>query len=144
MATTRREHILDAVLTAITPTTGISSRAYRSRTTPLVQASQLPALLLTWSSDAANQETSLATLNWSLDISIACVVSGETPDEVADSIVEDMHSRLMSDITLGGYAMDLIPTGTSNETLEGEQPLGIVTSTYQVKYRTANDDLSTV
>ena len=50
----------------------------------------------------------------------------------------------MSDITLGGYAMDLIPTGTTNESIDSEKPLGVVTSTYQVRYRTANDDLSTV
>ena len=144
MATTRREHILDAVKTAITATTGISNRAYRSRVVPLIQNSQLPALLLTWASDTASQETSLATLNWTLEFSVACVVSGETRDEVADTIVEDMHSRLMSDITLGGYAMDLIPTGTTNESIDSEKPLGVVTSTYQVRYRTANDDLSTV
>ena len=144
MATTRREHILDAVKSAITPTAGISSRAYRSRVIPLAQRSQLPALLLTWTSDTASQETSMATLNWALDIQVACLVSGDTPDEVADSIVEDMHSRLMSDTTLGGYAMDLIPTGTTNETIDADQPAGVVTSSYQVTYRTANDDLSTV
>jgi len=42
------------------------------------------------------------------------------------------------------YAMDLIPTGTTNESIDSEKPLGVVTSTYQVRYRTANDDLSTV
>tara|TARA_R100001594_G_scaffold37362_2_gene67570 strand:- start:1668 stop:2102 length:435 start_codon:yes stop_codon:yes gene_type:complete len=144
MATTRREHILDAVKTAITATTGISSRAYRSRVIPLAQRSQLPALLLTWTNDSAVQETSLATLNWTLEIQVACLVSGETPDEVADSIVEDMHSRLMDDITLGGYAMDLVPTGTTNESIDGDQPAGVVTSSYEIRYRTSNDDLSTV
>tara|TARA_Y100000593_G_scaffold94080_1_gene191519 strand:- start:2836 stop:3270 length:435 start_codon:yes stop_codon:yes gene_type:complete len=144
MATTRREHILDAVKTAITATTGISSRAYRSRVIPLAQRSQLPALLLTWTNDSAVQETSLATLNWTLEIQVACLVSGDTPDEVADSIVEDMHSRLMDDITLGGYAMDLVPTGTTNESIDGDQPAGVVTSSYEIRYRTSNDDLSTV
>tara|TARA_R100000655_G_scaffold29310_2_gene59130 strand:- start:56 stop:490 length:435 start_codon:yes stop_codon:yes gene_type:complete len=144
MATTRREHILDAVKTAITATTGISSRAYRSRVLPLAQRSQLPALLLTWTNDVAAQETSLATLNWTLEIEVACLVSGDTPDEVADTIVENMHSRLMSDVTLGGYAMDLVPTGTTNESMDADQPAGVVTSSYQIRYRTANDDLSTV
>jgi len=143
MATTRREHILDAVKTAINSTSGVSSRVYRSRVVALTRA-ESPALLISWTNDAATQETSLATLDWTLEVQIACIVRGDTPDEVADSIVEDMHSRLMSDITLGGYAMDLIPTGTTNEAIDADQPAGVVTSTYQIRYRTSNDDLSTV
>ena len=143
MATTRREHILDAVKTAINSTSGVSSRVYRSRVVALTRA-ESPALLISWTTDAAAQETSMATLNWTLEVQVACIVRGDEPDSVADSIVEDMHSRLMADVTLGGYAMDLVPTGTNNESVDADQPAGVITSTYQIKYRTANDDLSTV
>ena len=143
MATTRREHILDAVKSAINSTSGVSSRVYRSRAVALTRA-ESPALLISWTADSAEQTTSLATLNWTLEVSVACIVRGDTPDEVADSIVEDMHSRLMSDITLGGYSMDILPTGTTNEVLDADQPAGVVTSNYSIRYRTSNDDLSTV
>ena len=142
MATTRREHILDAVKSAINSTSGVSSRVYRSRAVALTRA-ESPALLISWTADSAEQTTSLATLNWTLEVSIACIVRGDTPDEVADSIVEDMHSRLMSDITLGGYSMDILPTGTTNEVLDADQPAGVIFCEYEIDYRTAYNNLST-
>ena len=141
--TTRREHILDAVKTALAGTTSVGTKIYRSRVTAFTRA-ESPALLITWSGDAASQETSLATLDWNLDISIACIVRGETPDEVADPIVESLHQKIMADVTLGGYAMDVIPTGTSNESFDSDQPSGVITSTYQIKYRTLNNNLASV
>jgi len=46
--------------------------------------------------------------------------------------------------TLGGYTMDVIPTGTTNETVDADQPAGVVTCSYQIKYRTSNNNLATL
>ena len=71
------------------------------------------------------------------------IVRGDTPDEVADPIVESLHNKIMTS-TLGGYTMDVIPTGTTNENVDADQPAGVITCSYQIKYRTLNNDLASV
>ena len=140
--TTRRESILDAVKAALAGTTSVGTRIYRSRVTALTRA-ESPALLLSWSNDTATQTTSLATLDHTLTIEISVIVRGDTPDEVADPIVESLHNKIMTS-TLGGYTMDVIPTGTTNENVDADQPAGVITCSYQIKYRTLNNDLASV
>ena len=50
----------------------------------------------------------------------------------------------MADLTLGGYATDIIPVSTTNEAVDSDQPAGIVTVNYQIKYRTSNTNLATL
>ena len=50
----------------------------------------------------------------------------------------------MADLTLGGVATNVIPTGTTNEAVDSDQPAGIVTVNYQIKYRTSNTNLATL
>ena len=54
--TTRRETILDAVVTALAGTTGVSTRIYRSRVTAFTRE-ETPSLLVTWNSDNPVQTT---------------------------------------------------------------------------------------
>ena len=141
--TTRREHILDAVKSAISATAGVDGRVYRSRVTALTRA-ESPAILLSWASETSSQVTSLASLDHTLEIQVAVIVRGDTPDEVADPIVESLHGLLMADTSLGGYASDVVPTGTTNENFEADQPGGVITASYQVIYRTSNNNLATL
>ena len=141
--TTRRETILDAVVTALAGTTNVGTRIYRSRVTAFTRE-ETPSLLVTWDSDNPVQTTSLPKLDWTLDISIAVIVRGDIPDKVADPVVESLHSKVMADLTLGGVATNVIPTGTTNEAVDSDQPAGIVTVNYQIKYRTSNTNLATL
>ena len=65
------------------------------------------------------------------------------PDQAADAIIESLHLRLMSDLTLGGLCIDIQP-GTTEFTLqEGDTPVGVIFCGYLVRYRTNVDNLST-
>ena len=141
--TTKRESIMARLLTVLANTTGVSTRIYRSRVTAFTRE-ETPSLLVTWDADTPEQTTSLPKLDWTLDVSIAVIVRGDKPDEVADPVVESLHSKMMADLTLGGYATNIIPTGTSNEAVDSDQPAGIVTVNYQIKYRTSNTNLATL
>ena len=141
--TTKRETILNAVVTALAGTSNVSTRIYRSRVTAVTR-DETPALLITWDSDTPVQTTSLATLDWSLDITISIISRGDIPDKVADPVIESVHSKIMADLTLGGYATDIIPALTSNEAVDSDQPAGIVNLNYQIKYRTSNTNLATL
>ena len=141
--TTRRESILAAVATALVGTTGVSSRIYRSRVEPLARG-ESPALVIEPINDSAQQNTSLPTLDWSLTVRVAVIVRGAVPDQVADPIVESLHGKIMADLTLGGYAIDVQPQSVNFELMEADQPAGVISCDYLVRYRTSVTNLASV
>jgi len=134
--TTKREQILTAVMTALAGTADVGGRIYRSRVEPFARG-ESPAIVVEPINDTAEQNTSLPTLDWSLTVRVAIIVRATVPDQAADPIVESAHARLMADLTLGGYAMDVQPQQVGFELIEADQPAGVVTMDYLVKYRTA-------
>jgi len=140
--TTRRETILAAVATALTGTTGVSTRIYRSRVEPMSRG-ESPAIVIEPVSDTAEQNTSLPTLDWSLTVRISVIVRGAIPDQLADPTVESLHSKLMADLTLGGYAIDVQPQGVTFELVEADQPAGVISCDYLIRYRTSVTNLAT-
>ena len=139
--TTLRENILEDIMSSLSGTTGVGSRIYRSRVVPL-QRGESPALVVEPVSDTPEQNTSLPTLDWSLVVRVSVIVRGEKPDEVADPIVESLHSKIMADLTLGGYAIDVQPQGVSFEMVDADQPAGVIGCDYLVRYRTRLADLT--
>jgi hypothetical protein len=139
--TTKREQVLAAIRTALTGTTGVSTRIYRSRVEPLARG-ETPAIVVEPISDTAQQNTSLPTLDWSLTVRVAVIVRGNIPDQVADPIVQDMHAKLMADLTLGGYAIDIQPQGVTFDLAEADQPSGVIACDYVVRYRTSVTNLA--
>jgi len=139
--TTKREQILSAVRTALTGTTGVGTRIYRSRVEPMARA-ESPAIVIEPVNDTAEQNTSLPTLDWSLAVRISVIVRGLIPDQQADLIVADLHSKLMTDLTLGGVAMDIRPQSVNFELVEADQPVGIISCDYLIRYRTSAGNLA--
>ena len=138
----KREDILDAIKTALAGTVGVSTRIYRSRTIPLAQRSQLPALIIEWSNDDAEQNTSLPTLDWSLSVTVTVLSSGDVPDEQADATIVSAHAKMTADLTLGGEAIDVQPSSVSFEAIDGDSPIGVTTMGFLVRYRTEVDDIT--
>jgi hypothetical protein len=139
--TTKREQVLTAIRTALTGTTGVGTRIYRSRVEPLARQ-ESPAIVIEPISDQAQQNTSLPTLDWSLTVRVAIIVRGNVPDQLADPIVESAHAKLMADLTLGGYAIDVQPQNVAFELMEADQPAGVISLDYLVRYRTNVADLT--
>jgi len=139
--TTKREQILARLLTTLANTTGVSTRIYRSRVVPLTRG-ESPALVLEPVSDTVEQNTSLPTLDHTLTVKISVIVRGDIPDNVADPTVESLHAKIMSDLTVNNLAIDVQPSDTSFELLDADQPGGVISCDYLVRYRTEIDDLS--
>ena len=138
----KREDILDAIKTALAGTTGVSTRIYRSRTIPLAQRSQLPALIIEWSDDSCEQNTSLPTLDWSLNVTVTVLSSGDVPDQQADNTIVSVHAKMMADLTLGGEAIDIQPTTVTFEAIDGDSPIGVTSMGFLVRYRTDVDSIT--
>jgi hypothetical protein len=138
---TKRESILSALVSSLAGTTGVGTRIYRSRVEAFAR-SECPALVIEPLSDEATIDTSLPTLTWRLGVRIAVIVRGNIPDQLADPIIESLHSKLMADLTVGGNAMDIQPINVSWELVESDQPTGVVMCDYRVLYRTSYTNLS--
>lgn len=136
----KRETILQRIVTALAGTSGVGSRIYRSRVEPLARG-EAPAIVVEPVSDSATQDT-LGTLRWTMNVRVAVIVRGAVPDQLADPVMLDVHSKLMADATLDGYAIDLLPTTVSFESIEADQPAGVVSAEFAVTYRTALNSLS--
>lgn len=133
---TKRERILQAVVAALTGTEEVGSRIYRSRVEPFARG-ESPAIVVEPIADQAEQSTSLPTLDWSLAVRVAIIVRATVPDQAADPIIESAHAKIMADLTLGGYAIDVQPKQVGFELIEADQPAGVITMDYLVRYRTA-------
>lgn len=140
--TTVRENIIEDIMSSLSGTTNVSTRIYRNRVVPISRG-ESPALVVEVVSDTPEQNTSLPTLDWSLLVRISVIVRGDEPDEVADPIVESLHAKIMSDLTLGGHAIDVQPGTTTFEMVDADQPAGVIGVEYLVRYRTELADLTT-
>lgn len=140
--TTKRENILAQIATTLASAAGVNGRVYRSRVTALARG-ESPALIIEPVSDTAQQITSLPKLDWTLRVRVVVVVRSATPDTDADTVVESLHSKIMADLTLGGYAIDIQPVLSNFDYLDADQPAGIVSNEFEILYRTSVGDLTT-
>lgn len=137
----KREQILAAIRTALNGTTGVGSRIYRSRVEPISKA-ESPAIVIEPLNDTAEQNTSLPTLDWAMTVRVTVIVRGAVPDQLADPIIESLHSKLMADLTLGGYAIDVQPIGVTFVFTEADGAAGEIQCDYRVLYRTSVANLA--
>ena len=140
MTTSRREQILAYVATTLATTAGVGGRVYRSRVEAFSR-NEAPAIIIEPGPDRA-QTYSICKLDWTLDILVVVHTRGQIADQLADPILLDAHSKLMADRTLGGLAIDIIPTLTDPQRDKADLTSLWQVNSYQVRYRTAVDDLS--
>ncbi|MFZ9654550.1 MAG: hypothetical protein ACO29V_02835 [Limnohabitans sp.] len=138
---TRRESILAAIRAALTGTVHVGTRIYRSRVEPLSRG-ESPAIVVEPMNDLA-EERNVPYLDWTLQVAVTVITRGLVPDQLADPIIESAHSKLLADVSLGGLAFDIIPASVQFELVEGDQPVGVTTMVYRVRYRTRLTDLTT-
>lgn len=139
--TTKRENILATIKSTLANTTGVGTRIYRSRVEPLSRG-ESPAIVIEPITDDADQNTSMPTLDWTLRIRVSVIERATIPDQAADDTIESLHTKIMSDLTVGGYAIDVQPVRTEFEFIEADQPLGIISNEFEIRYRTQVADLT--
>jgi hypothetical protein len=138
--TTRREQILAFVATELADTTGVSGRVYRSRVEAFSR-DEAPAIVIEPGADRANV-VATCKLDWTMDLLVVVHTRGQIPDQLADPIVADVHSKLMADRSLGGLVIDIVPTLSDPQRDKADLTSLWQVLTYQVRYRTAIDDLT--
>jgi len=140
--TTVRETILSTLATTLASAPSIGAPVYRSRVAPLSRG-ESPAVIIEPVSDEAGQPV-IPKLDWRMVVRVSVIVRAETPDQTADIIVQKVHAKVMSDLTVGGYAYDVQPVSTSWDFLESDVPTGIISYDFIILYRTSLTDLTVV
>mgnify|MGYP001233058995 CR=1 FL=1 len=140
--TTKRETILAQIITSLAGTTNVSNRIYRSRVTPLAKG-EMPCLIVEPLSDTPT--LGISVYQWSLRVRISVLVKGtkaNSPDKVADSIIESVHSKLCTDPTLNNTSLDIEASSVTWELIDADQASGIVSMDYIIRYQTLPTDLT--
>lgn len=137
-----REIILSRLVTTLESTPSIGAPVYRSRVTPLARG-EAPAIIIEPVMDQASQ-TNIPKLDWAMTVRISIIVRGDVPDQVADPLVEAVHAKVMSDLTVAGYAYDVQPQTVGFELIEADNSAGVITCEYLVLYRTSLTDVTMV
>lgn len=134
----RREQILAQVATVLAGTTQVGSRIYRSRVEAFSR-DEAPAIVIEPGIDRA-VEFSSCKLDWTLELIIGVYTRGQIPDQLADPIVVDVNTRLMTDRSLGGLAIDILPAMVDPQRDKADLTSLWTVLTYKVRYRT--DDVN--
>ena len=119
--------------------TGVT--VYRSRVEPIAR-NESPAIIIEPISDQPTDGAFFQKLDWSMRVRVTTIVRAALPDDSSDTYSQQVHSLLMADQTVNGYALDLTPDRTDFELYEADVPLGVVTQDFIVRYRTSRTDLT--
>lgn len=137
----KRERILAALKTTLAGTTGVGTRIYRSRPEPTSRG-ESPAIVVEWTNDQPDIRGTTGHIDWTLRIRVVVISRGKIPDNLADATIESLHSKLLTDPTVGGLAIDIRPATTTFELIEADQPAGLIMCEFEVDYRTTYGSLS--
>jgi hypothetical protein len=142
----KQEQIVAALFTALQNTTGVGGRIYRSRTEAFSR-DESPAITVEHGrSDARIEPVSTCRTDWTFQLIVAVfsrgVHGGASPDQLADPVIQSIHTKLMTDRTIGGLAQDIIPLSRDPQLISAEDPVMWTLLTYQIRYRTSITDLA--
>ena len=135
-----REAIATALVRALSGTSGVGTNIYRSRL-DAISADESPALVVLFESEEVQEAT-----NGSVEARLAFVVevharASATPDKTADPVAASVHSKLMTDPSLGGLLIDLSEVGTEWDHDESDQSMVIVRMRFSAWYRRPRNSL---
>ena len=139
MADTRRELILSRIKSNLDSATG--ANVYRSRVEPLARG-EVPAVIVEPVNDQPIDTNFFDKIDWTLRVRITTLVRADVPDDASDTYTQQVHSLLMADQTVNGYALDLTPDRTDFSLYEADVPLGVISQDFLVRYRTSRTDLT--
>lgn len=139
MADTIRELILARLKSNLDSISGAT--VYRSRVEPLARG-EVPAVIVEPVNDQPVDTSFYDKLDWTMRVRITTLVRAAVPDDDSDTYTQQVHSLLMADQTVNGYALDLTPDRTDFSLYEADVPLGVISQDYLVRYRTSRTDLT--
>ena len=134
-----REQILQSLTTKLAATAGVRA-VYRSRAEAFGRA-EAPVLVVQPGPGRASRVTT-CKLHHTLDVEVIVHVRGATPEVLADPIIISAHALIMADTTIGGLAVDIVPTNSDPQIEPADLTSLWWVNTYDVQFRTSEADLT--
>jgi len=141
-----RQQIREQFATTVTGLSTTGSNVFQSRVYNL-ESVNLPGLIV-YTKEEASQPIvigSSRTLERILSLNVEAYVKGiSDSDDTIDTIAKEIETAIAADTTLSSLAKDCFLESTEiNYNGEGEQPIAVMTMTYQIMYVTAEDSPGT-
>jgi len=134
-----RQQLRERAATTLTGLTTTASRVYQSRIYPLGSAN-LPGLLIYTKTEESEPVTITGARTVSRNLSLVIegyVKAVSNYDDTVDTIAEEVETAMGNDVTLNGLAKNSYIISTDIEyDGEGDQPVAVVSMTYNVEYMT--------
>lgn len=142
MAVSIREKIMARLAVVLADVTGgVDGRVFRSLADAMA-LDEAPCVTIEWQSDDEAEESSSLQMHRHLSVAVSVFTRGETPDVLADPILQSVHALIMADEQLAGNALWTRLGSTSFEFENAEKNAGKTTAEYVVGYRHNYEDLT--
>ena len=136
----KREQIMQALVTALAGTTGVGTRVFRSRSQALTRDESPSVVVMPVQEQAV--EDAIGQIDARLTVQVAVYQRGNVPDSLADATVESAFAKVMADETLGGLAIDITEDGTSWDFDEADTDAVWIAMNFIVWHRHARKTLN--
>lgn len=135
-----RQQIREQFATTVTGLSTTGSNVFQSRVYNL-ESTNLPGLII-YTKEETSQPIvigSSRTLERILSLNVEAYVKGvSNSDDTIDTIAKEIETAISADTTLSSLAKDCFLESTEiNYNGEGEQPIAVMTMTYQIMYITS-------
>lgn len=134
--------ITDAMiaLLAIPVLTGIGSGGVTTDPDYHYATADLPAVAV-HPGDESVSDSVIGVIDRSLTVTVRVLSSGSDAFYTGDALMTQIYSRIMSDLTLGGLAMDIKPQGIKRSRDVLEFPVIVHELDFLIDYRTTTNSL---
>lgn len=137
----KRERIVQAIMTKLATVAGVDGRVYRSQADPNPRE-LTPFVTVEWTNEQSSPDA-VQLLGRVLTVAVSVYTRGDGPDTLADDILVSAHQKITADPSLGGLAIDVVLDDANVEILAADLPAARVTHNYSVKYRHKYEDMTT-
>lgn len=117
-----------------------SFTVYRSRVQALAKE-EFPAVIVEPLNDKATNPT-VARAEWELIFHASVLVRADIPDASMDDIIASVHQAIMSDATLDGMLINLVPVSVDFTIHDADTTLGIGMMQFKATYQTDLKNIS--
>ena len=114
----------------------LNATVYRSRVEPLTRG-ETPAVIIEAVNDQPIDTNFYDQLDWTLRVRITTLVRDNDPDDTSDLYTKAVHRNFVSQSTLKGECLDVVPDRVDFSLFEADVPLAVVSQDFLVRYRTA-------
>lgn len=137
--TTRAEAITEAIKTLLEASpTLVSGNVWRSRLRPIPAGSNTAIVVRQGRDVRINDSTTIGNYSRNAVVMVEVYARGDIPDQLADSVVESVVSRVMADPSLGGLCDDILVGNKSPDWAARDTDLVAIDVEFIAGYETAS------